>query len=59
MTIGTILEAILGTAAIVLVIAACWHEDRLIVWEDKHLLPLFHRILKAIRHKLAERGAER
>lgn len=53
------IEAILGLAAIVLVIVACWHEDRLIAWEDKHLLPLFRRICKTIRHKPAERGAER
>lgn len=49
------IEAILGLVAVVLVAVACWREDRLIAWEDKHLLPLFRRIL----HELAERGAER
>lgn len=59
MTIGTIIEAIAGLAAIVLAASACWHEDQLIAWEDKHLLPLFRRICQTIRHKPAERGAER
>lgn len=53
------IEALLGLAAVALCAAACWREDRLIAWEDKHLLPLFRRICQTIRHKPAERGAER
>lgn len=33
------IEAALGLAAIALCAAACWREDRLIAWEDKHLIP--------------------
>lgn len=40
------LEALLGLAAIALCAVACWREDWLIAWEDKHLLPLIRRIRK-------------
>lgn len=30
------IEALLGLAAVVLCAVACWREDRLIAWEDKH-----------------------
>lgn len=29
------IEAVLGLAAIALCAAACWREDRLVVWEDE------------------------
>lgn len=30
------LEAAGGIAAIILCAVACWREDRLVAWEDKH-----------------------
>ena len=53
------IEAALGLAAIALCAVACWREDKLIVWEDKHLLPLFRRIRMSIRCRLSERTASR
>lgn len=53
------IEALLGLAAIALCAVACWQEDKLIVWEDKHLLPLFRRIRRSIRCRLSERTASR
>lgn len=53
------LTALLGLAAIILCAVACWREDRLVEWEDKHLLPLARRIQKAIPHRSRERTANR
>ena len=53
------LETALGLAAVALCAVACWREDKLIVWEDKHLLPLFRRIRRSIRCRLSERTASR
>ncbi|MCI6401642.1 MAG: hypothetical protein SPF51_00855 [Candidatus Fimivicinus sp.] len=59
MNIIAIVEALLGLAAVALCAVACWREDKLIVWEDKHLLPLFRRIRRSIRCRLSERTASR
>lgn len=59
MNIIVIVEAFGGVLLVALFAVACWHEDMLVEWEDKHLLPLFRRICQTIRHKPAERGAER
>lgn len=59
MNIVTIIEAIAGFAAIALCAVACWQEDWLIAWEDKHLLPLIRRIRKTILHRSRERTASR
>lgn len=31
------LTALLGLAAVALCAVACWREDKLVAWEDKHL----------------------
>lgn len=59
MNIIVIVEAFGGVLLIVLCAAACWHEDMLVEWEDKHLLPLIRRICKTILHRSRERTASR
>lgn len=59
MNIIAIVEALLGLAAVALCAVACWREDKLIAWEDKHLLPLARRIRRSIRCRLSERTANR
>lgn len=50
------IEALLGLAAIVLVAVACWREDRLIAWEDRHLIPPAKR---NERSETNDKGSER
>lgn len=59
MNIIVIVEAFGGVLLVALFAVACWWEDKLIVWEDKHLLPLFRRIRRSIRCRLSERTASR
>jgi hypothetical protein len=59
MNIIVIVEAFGGVLLVALFAVACWREDKLIVWEDKHLLPLFRRIRRSIRCRLSERTASR
>ena len=50
------IEAILGLAAIALCAAACWREDALVAWEDKHLIPWAKR---NERSETNDKGSER
>lgn len=40
------IEALLGLAAVALCAVACWREERLITWEDKHLIPWAKQLQK-------------
>lgn len=50
------LETALGLAAIALCAAACWREDALVAWEDKHLIPWAKR---NERSETNDKGSER
>lgn len=40
MNIIVIVEAFGGVLLVTLFAVACWHEDMLVEWEDKHLIPI-------------------
>lgn len=59
MNIIVIVEAFGGVLLVALFAVACWREDMLVEWEDKHLLPMARRICKMLLHQLRERTAKR
>lgn len=55
MNIIVIVEAFGGVLLVALFAVACWHEDMLVEWEDKHLMPITRHICKMLLHQLHER----
>ena len=43
------IEALIGLAAIALCAVACWREDALVAWEDKHLIPWAKQLKKHLK----------